>query len=425
MADISKYIYDYLMEHNTSVIVPELGCFTIVNKPAEIRDGTIFPPVKTVEFDSENTTDDHVLTHYIAKKENIIIEKVAEEIRIFYRHFFINKLPLKKSVTFEKFGTFSLNELGNIQFTPDADFFKDNYGLGQTHISGTTFSQPQNVVQPEPVPEVSDDALFDTSDKNRFRENTERRRPAIEKQEKPPVKPNKPVKSTPLFRKRQEQMKTSGTSYQRVLWILIGVVAFGIIGFFGYPMLFPDNTTFNPVVTGDREAKPLHSAESEDNTPNPEVAQTLDDATEKKNALNPDNQQQTTSTSSPSEQTTAPSLSEQTTAPSTPKTEPKQITPSTPKTEPKPTSVAQTQGNVGQGKYVLIIASLSTQAAAKKLMKNLQADGISYEIIDVMVHGTLWHRFSIASFDTLAEAKRQAEEMRSRPHCANVWVAKR
>jgi len=426
--DISKHIYDFLMERNTSVVVPELGCFTIVYKPAEIRDGNIFPPVKTVEFDSDDTTDDHVLTSYIAQKENITVDQAAEKIRHFYRHFFINRLPLGRIVVLEKFGTFSLNDFGNMIFVPDANFFKDNYGLDQTYFPGATPPQPQ---KDEPKPEVMQDTLFDPNDNKRFRENTERRRPVMDKQQQPPEKPNKKAKQAPPP-KRQAQMKTGGGSSFWALWVLLGVVVLGAAGYYGYPivypMLFPDHTTINTIVDAEREAKPLHSTEAEEDTPNPEVAQTLDDATEKKNALNPDKQQSPSSTT-PSQPTTAssqPKTASTSSQPATSTTPSQPATaPSTPKKESQPATVAQTQGSAGQGNFVLIIASLSTQPEAERFGKRIQADGLSYEIITAMVDGRSRYRISVASFDNLAEAQQQANLMKSRPHCAEVWVAKR
>ena len=438
--DITKYIYDFLMEHNTFVVVPELGCFSIVNKPSEIRDGTILPPVKTVEFDSENTANDNVLTRFIAEKENTTMEQVTDEICRFYNYFFRSKLTKEKEVVFEKFGTFLLDEMGNMIFTPDTDFFTDNYGLDHAHIPGATTSQPQN---DQPESDVAENSLFDTSDRKRFRENKERRRPATEKQERPSVKPKKPVKTTPYPKKRQEQMRSDGTSLW-LLWVLLGAVGLAAAGYYFYPVIyqsfFSNNTTISTIVDADNEAKPLYSIETEEETPNSDVAQTLDDATEKKNALNPDQQQQTASVSSSDQDNSTTSSSEQTqeavsstpiaepkkeTVPSAPIAEPKKETvPSTPKTEPKKETVTQQQpqGSVGQGKYVLIIASLTTHADAEKFGKKLTAKGINYEIIDA---GNQRFRISVAGFDDKAEAVRQANQMKSKPYCENVWVAKR
>jgi len=127
IVDISKYIYDYLVEYNTSVVVPELGCFSIMHKPSEIKDGVVIPPLKTVKFDSDKTEDDNVFTLYIAKKEDITHDQAIKEVKNFYNYFFLHKLALDgKPVALEKFGTFSIDN-GNICFEPIPNFFKDNF----------------------------------------------------------------------------------------------------------------------------------------------------------------------------------------------------------------------------------------------------------------------------------------------------------
>jgi cell division protein FtsN len=424
--EITKYIYDYLMEYNTSVIVPDLGCFTIVNKPSEIKDGIVIPPVKTVELDSENTKDDNVLTLYIAKKENISVEQAAKEVRNFYQRFFIHKLLLERKITFDEFGIFLLNEYG-IVFIPDANFFKDNYGLGDAYIPGDAAQRPQPdftaaapPITPRPTvsepvqstpnqkpasvqePDIEfepEGSLFDAADRTRFRENTERRRPAAEK----PVQPARPAKTTPPPKKRQGQMKTDGQPNLKVLWIMLAAVALGVAGYFAYPIVYPmltsiltsNNTTLTTTVHLDNEAKPLYADETEADTLNSKVALTLDDATDKKNALNPTG-------------TVAPSAS-----PSQPK-------PASPKTESA--TFVQSQSSVGSGAYVLIIGSFTTYSAAEAYGKDLQAAGIDSEIVDA---GSQRYRISVASFDNKAEAIRQANQMKSKPYCENVWVARR
>lgn len=428
--DISKYIYDYLVENNTSVVVPDLGCFSIVNKPSEIHDGIVSPPVKTVEFDSENTADDHVLTQYVAKKEMITIEQAADEMQKFYKKHFMVELTIHKKVVFEKFGTFSLEGSGfsQIVFTPVADFFKDNYGLGNVHIpvidpdhksvfenaGFTTKNKPES----EPKSET-DDALFDTNNNNRFRENTDRRR-KYEPEQQVSVAP-KPQKTVPPSQKKkmqnqkqkQKKQKSGGSSLW-VLWVLLIAAALGIGGYFAYPIVYPmvhpiiakffsGRTTTDTVANVQPESETGNIDETDQNAPHSDVGESLDNATEKKNALTPANTQQTSSTSS-SVPTTAPS---------------------TPETKPKPEPVVQTQESTGSGKYVLIVGSFGTRSSAEILGRKLKANGISYEIIGATVEGNQKFRVSVASFDSLTEAQSQASQMKSKPNCENVWVAKR
>ena len=412
------------------MIVPDLGCFTIVNKPSEIKEGIVIPPVKTVELDSENSIDDNLLTLYIAKKENTTVEQAAEKIREFYNDLFIRKLSTDRKIIIDNFGTFTL-DLGNIVFAPDANFFKDNFGLSDVFISEEAKQQPQPepgpvIFEPEPEPEPvasepiklepeappvpdtdtqtnPDDNLFDTSDRTRFRENTDRRRPAPERQR--PPQQNRSTKTAPPPKKRQTQMKTGNFTLKQFGTIMfIGFIALCIGGSIYYYQINKSyNTTGTTIVGTGKEAKPLNVDEPEDDIPNPEVEQTLDDATDKKKALDP------VSTSQPVAQQEQPK-------PVT--TQPKPVTT---QAKPEPVSVPA-QASTGRGKYVLVIGSFNSQSAAETYGKTLQSAGISYEIVDA---GSQRFRISVASFDDKAEATRQANQMRSRPYCENVWVARR
>ena len=117
---ICKHIHEYLVKHN-SVIVPDLGCFTVVNKPSV--NGI---PVKTVELDWENNDDDSILTSYIAKKENITKEQAVENVRKFYKQFIIFAYKRDIELEFEKFGKFLMNATNDIVFIPVVNFFEKN-----------------------------------------------------------------------------------------------------------------------------------------------------------------------------------------------------------------------------------------------------------------------------------------------------------
>jgi len=489
MMDISKYIYDYLMEGNTSVIVPDLGHFSIVDKPSVIQDNIVIPPGKTVKFNCEDSEDNHVFTRYIAEKENITIEQAVQEVYRFYDHYFTLKLAeIGQPIVFENFGTFSLNDFHDIQFEPVTDFFKDSYGLGQVHISGEATipppfedipvipepepvvppeslepepvvppespepkpvvppeslepdpvvppvpPEPEPVVPPEPepvVPPVPSEpepvipaepepvqppsepeqpaqetkktspqpggSLFGASSNTRYRENTERRRPAVEtppaqppkasKQSKPP-KPQKPPKAPKP--PKQPKAKKTGNSNLWVLWVLLIAVGLGAAGYFYYPEINKFLTKGRPVtIIAEPEAEPEDTGATDEDTPNAEVAQTLDEATDKRNALNPAGSQST---------------------------EPVR-TPSTPVTQ----SVPQSQGSAGSGNWVLVAGSFRIQSNAEAFQRTLQAEGFSTEII-LAKNQLYW--VSVGSFNTLAEAQRQANQVRSKHD--DVWVARR
>ena len=403
------------MEGNTSVIVPDLGCFTIVAKPSVIQNNIVIPPVKTVEFDGENSEDNHVFTGYLAKKENISMEQAVQEVSKFYEHFFTQKLAkFGQPIVFEKFGTFSLNDFRDIQFVPVADFFKDNYGLGQAHISTTPPSEPKPPVQEtKPPPPKEDESLFAKGDTTRYRENTDRRRPAIEtppvqppKQSKPPQPPPKPFKSPkPPKPPKPPRAKRTGNSNLWVLWVLLVAAGLGVAGYYFYPNI--DNFIANKnskgkpaTIIAEPEVKPEDTGVTDEDTTNSGVAQSLDEATDKRNALNPAGSQPTEVARTPTTPTT-----------STPTTS------STPSTPSRP--VTQSQSSAGSGNWALVAGSFKVQANAESYQKTLQAEGYSTEII-LAKNNLYW--VSIGSFNTLAEAQRQANQVSAK---RDVWIGRK
>jgi len=448
------------MECNSSVVVAELGCFTIVDKPSEIQEGVIIPPLKTIQLDSENTNDDRVFSSYVANKEKITLEQATEDIQLFYQQF--KKLTLARSITIEEFGTFSLDEYANIVFEPDANFFKKNYGLDNVYFSDNAQQPLENPVVPEPGPEpvpvpepvsafVSEpvqpppppppppveplqpetketvdtqqepnESLFDTGNNTRFRENKTRRSTNFEKQ-KPPAKPT----PKPVPKKTTPKVKSTNSNLW-VLWVLLAAAGLGFAAYYYfptiYPMLFsPSQTTVVNFVDEEEEIFPVDTDdadETDESMPNTEISQTLDEATDKKNALNPESNQQTATST---QQTQTPSSS-QTSSSSQTQSSPATATTSTPVTDTKPANVTPIQNNTGRGKYLLVVASLTTRSAAEKHVRKLQAEGLECEIVDA---GEQRFRVSVASFDNLAEAKQQANQMKSRPYCEGVWVVRR
>ena len=75
-----------------------------------------------------------------------------------------------------------------------------------------------------------------------------------------------------------------------------------------------------------------------------------------------------------------------------------------------------------RGNFVLVVSSLPTRAHAESFGLNLQANGIDYEIIEID-YQRYW--VSVGCFDTLDEAARHTSQMKSKPYCEDVWVARR
>ncbi len=408
--NISKHIRDYLSE-NPSVVVPGLGRFTAVNKPSEIRDNEVIPPRRTVEYDSTFDEDDGVLTAYVAQRENIAPEQAKVEMTDFYNQLKY-KLAGRKTIMLDMFGSLWVNDAGDIVFEPDANLFierEDSYGLGKVNLEGNLGSgtvTADSVASGSPAPDktetfgetkpASDDAGLFASGNMRVRENTERRRPAAERSE-PPVKPVRPESITPPSKYGTKKKTTSSSSGGFPVWILVVLLiaaGLGVGGYFLYPKLSSSATVAQ--IEGEDETQPVIEEEQDPSDVNPEVAQTLDKSTEKKNALSPGGE-----TSSAAAQ---------------PVTQP------TKQVETKPVNVSHPAGSIGQGRYLLIVGSFTTHSRAEKFGQSLQNAGINYEIIDF---GNERVRIAVAAYDDKTEAFNEANRFKSKPLCENVWVLRR
>ena len=462
--DINKYICNYLVEYNTSVVVPQLGCLTIVNIPSEIRDGIVTPPSKTVKLDSNISSDDHVLTLYIARKENISVDQAAEGVRNFYQQNFIQKLPGARSVTIEGLGVFSLDESGEIVFVSDENLFKSNFGLDNTYISGKMQEPPVSApVAPEPPVTIpvapvsvpvpvqpsqpenktnmdtqtnSDESLFNTENNPRYRENTTRKE-KFERQSPPPSTPapsrhpQKPVAQKPKAAKApKEKKEKSGGSYWWLI-ILLVIAGLGVAGYFLYPKYSPIiSAKISPllekipfissktppavdIAVEEQEETPDPAEETEDDTSNTDIANTLDDATTKKNALNPEGSQQT--------QPAKPATTTTTSSTSTPIK-----TSSTSTSTPVSSSSSSSQGSTGRGNYGIIVASLATREDAEAYGRNLsKKHGYSYEVVEAVVNGAKKYRVSVDSFDDWKDWRMYVDKWKNQPGCKDAWAVKK
>lgn len=442
--DISKHLRNYLAE-NPSITVPGLGRFTAVDKPSEIRGDVVFPPVRTVEYDSSSDEDDGVLTAYIAQQENISLEQAKNEATEFYNRL-KNKLSNRQTIALDRFGTLDISTVGDIVFTPDAELFierHDAYGLGQVNLQGDRAGRPDpapvivepatpvvsassetasaenSTVEPQaastptqPQPVSAKGSLFASSNV-RVRENTERSRTVNERQASPvkPVRPGTTASPTQKKQKNAKQKKVDISSNGFPMWVLLVLLIAGGLGvgsYFLYPKLSPYVDSAISSIKGGGTDQVIPEKQTSISLPgktmdmpeNPDVAQALDQSADKKNALNPAEGTSKSGTSSPASATNKP------------------VTPQPAQSGP----AAPAQGSVGQGKYVLVVGSFSTQTRAEKFGKLLQNAGINYEIIDF---GNKRVRVAVTSSNDKTEALRQVGQFKSKPHCQNVWIAVR
>ncbi len=133
--NVLQYISELLYQHNC-VIVPGFGGFIANPVSASIHpvSHSFTPPRKEILFNASLTTNDGILAHYIAGKENISYEKALHEIYNFVQDA-KNTLTNDKKLGITKVGTIYLDEHQHYNFNPDKE---TNYLLSSFGLSGFT-----------------------------------------------------------------------------------------------------------------------------------------------------------------------------------------------------------------------------------------------------------------------------------------------
>lgn len=135
--DITAFIRELLFGHDC-VILPGFGGFVGNYTPARIdKDSdTFYPPVKQISFNRNLNHNDGLLVGRISSSAGINYgdarNMVDEYVVSLYK-----KLERGEKVRFDKIGTFTNNEEGNVLFEPDHDV---NYHLGSYGLDSFQFS---------------------------------------------------------------------------------------------------------------------------------------------------------------------------------------------------------------------------------------------------------------------------------------------
>jgi hypothetical protein len=101
-----------------SVYVNNLGLFRKEYESAQIRDGLITPPGYKVVFDPDFDGNGFAFTMYVSQKGSMLITDATTQIDQWVTQL-KTALSNNKSVSFENFGTFALNEKGVITYCCD------------------------------------------------------------------------------------------------------------------------------------------------------------------------------------------------------------------------------------------------------------------------------------------------------------------
>jgi cell division septation protein DedD/nucleoid DNA-binding protein len=131
MKTVAEYIRTLLYEYDY-VTVPNFGAFIANYQPASVNEisGSLMPPQKKIAFNELLKQDDGLLAMQIARRESISIDESKRRIQQFVEEVKDN-LAFQRFFTFEKIGTFSLNDETNIVFEPDRrnNFFSESFGF--------------------------------------------------------------------------------------------------------------------------------------------------------------------------------------------------------------------------------------------------------------------------------------------------------
>ena len=111
------YIIKALLK-NDSVCVNDLGTFTIHYVPASIQGKTILAPHNEITLDPNNVYDEYAFTNLVCFEKKCLITQANQEITQWVEEL-KNALEHNKSVSFDQFGTFAMNDKGRISFTCD------------------------------------------------------------------------------------------------------------------------------------------------------------------------------------------------------------------------------------------------------------------------------------------------------------------
>lgn len=115
-----EYFIGELLYRYNCVIVPEFGAFLANTISARIDDkqNTLYPPTKSLSFNSQLTKNDGLLVSHIANSKSLPYEELLDEV-IEVSNQWKGNLESGKSLFLEGVGKLWLGKEGKIQFSPE------------------------------------------------------------------------------------------------------------------------------------------------------------------------------------------------------------------------------------------------------------------------------------------------------------------
>lgn len=128
MQKIENHIENLLRKHDF-VIIPAFGGFVASEKSAQIENGYLLPPTRTVGFNPDLNYNDGLLAQEVAKEEGISLKEANFYIKESVEKL-NNTLVNFKYLSFANIGTFQLNN-DKVSFEPykTNDLLIDSFGL--------------------------------------------------------------------------------------------------------------------------------------------------------------------------------------------------------------------------------------------------------------------------------------------------------
>ena len=138
--NISHYIQELLFTKQ-KVVLPYIGSFEMVSKPAHIdgATGTITPPSKTIKFSHNEGTDYSTLVNHVAKRNGISPAKALKQICAFSEEI-NNRLHNGEEVEIEGIGILRVIGSGTVIFLPFSSYSNlgESFGLPTINIGKKT-----------------------------------------------------------------------------------------------------------------------------------------------------------------------------------------------------------------------------------------------------------------------------------------------
>ena len=169
--NISHYIQELLFTKQ-KVVLPYIGSFEMVSKPAHINGatGTITPPSKTIKFSHNEGTDYSTLVNHVAKRNGISPAKALKQICIFAEEL-NNRMHNGEEAEIEGVGILRIIGSGTVIFLPFSSYSNLGESFGLPTIS---IAKKGKIEQVEDSDAIEEQALENQPEQEKISETLER-----------------------------------------------------------------------------------------------------------------------------------------------------------------------------------------------------------------------------------------------------------